>query len=349
MAAKLLLLLAAFQISVCVDALYTKSVRSKPGVTSSLLTGASALNGARRRRRTSRRRRRSTGTPPSYGPATSSSNVAQIKTELKSLQSELKNLKSTMVTGLDGLAKAIAARPTSTSGKKCCKDLCEGGCFKGLFCCPVKGRCMDTKTRSTVGPNCDACEKEQSKDMEEEDEQLATICANEGGTCKCKGMVYYGKRFQSSRKPGSGAVTNLAQLKDSAFKEKAVNGQIACTTRGFGGDPTHGYYKHCMCIPGPSSTKDAAKPGKDVAVKESVSTAGGKWVGPLKGKTMSRENADPCPKPMRKRSNGVCSWVSKESHGYRTMELDEGVGIIKKACESSPGCGVFECTRAALG
>jgi hypothetical protein len=161
--------------------------------------------------------------------------------------------------------------------------------------------------------------------------------------------VYYGKRFKSG-KPGNGAsITTLAEMKKTATKEKYASGSIKCDNGGMGGDPIHGYYKHCMCVPGPKTTKEAAKPG----VPAPAPPNSGNWAGPVKGKPVpsSRDNppADPCPKPMRKRSNGVCSWKSSESHGMRTMELDEGVGIIKKACDSSPGCATFECSRAALG
>lgn len=46
-----------------------------------------------------------------------------------------------------------------TNGEACCSDKCQTGadCGSGLFCCPNHFECMDTTTKSTQGPNCDAC------------------------------------------------------------------------------------------------------------------------------------------------------------------------------------------------
>ena len=44
-------------------------------------------------------------------------------------------------------------------GAQCCGDQCssDSDCAAGLFCCPNHNECMDTTTKSTIGPNCDAC------------------------------------------------------------------------------------------------------------------------------------------------------------------------------------------------
>jgi len=46
----------------------------------------------------------------------------------------------------------------------CCGARCtpgeSGDCAAGLFCCPNHYECMDDTTKSTQGPNCDACQQE---------------------------------------------------------------------------------------------------------------------------------------------------------------------------------------------
>lgn len=338
----LLQVLGLLQVSVCIDAVNFSSVDISPEVAPSMLEGSQALTSTTKLSTARRRRRRSSG-----------ATVDTVKKSLSELGQEIKDLNALFTKGLEDLAKSIAASvPTSgATGNKCCLEKCAGtgGCFKGLFCCPIKGMCLDSKTKSSLGSNCDACKKAHSNEAVKEDKKLTKVCASEGGKCKCKGMVYYGKRFKSG-KPGKGTqITTLAEMKKTGYKEKYAAKEISCTSSPMGGDPLHGYYKQCMCIPGPPSTKEAAKPG----IPAPAPPNSGNWAGPVKGKPAPAMSdsppADPCPKPMRKRSNGVCSWKSSESHGMRTMELDEGVSIIKKACDSSPGCGVFECTRAALG
>ena len=47
----------------------------------------------------------------------------------------------------------------AVDGDECCGDSCQSDddCSDGLFCCPNHNECMDTTTKSTAGPNCDAC------------------------------------------------------------------------------------------------------------------------------------------------------------------------------------------------
>jgi len=44
-------------------------------------------------------------------------------------------------------------------GGACCGVSCTStsDCAAGLFCCPNHNECMDDTTKSTAGPNCDAC------------------------------------------------------------------------------------------------------------------------------------------------------------------------------------------------
>ena len=44
-------------------------------------------------------------------------------------------------------------------GDECCGYSCssDDDCAMGLFCCPNHNECMDDSTKSTIGPNCDAC------------------------------------------------------------------------------------------------------------------------------------------------------------------------------------------------
>lgn len=339
-------------VNVSADALLDLPSSSNAMIAAFTKNGGMLTTSSSRRRR---RRRRRSAPAPGAGSAADDAALAKIKSDLKGVTEEMKTLKSTLSAGLDKLTKKILTVSSGAlaPGTKCCKDPCggsNGNCFKGLFCCPAKKQCLDSKTKMSQGPNCDACKKSQAKDMDEEDKKLSSVCATEGGTCKCKGMVYYGKRFLSG-KPGSGASTNLEHLKKHKYKEKYSNGEIKCNVGAFGGDPLYGYYKHCICVPGPSTAKNVVPPTKPkpAPAPPPAPAGGGSYGDPMKGKPMGGKPADPCPKPMRKRSNGVCSWISKESHGYRTMELAEGVGIIKKACDSSSGCTRFTCTKAALG
>lgn len=76
------------------------------------------------------------------------------------------------------------------------------------------------------------------------------VCASgEGETCKCAGTVYYGKKYVTADKPGSGSTTSLPQLLEGGFRAKAAGGSIECsyTKVGDGVDPAYGWYKYCMC------------------------------------------------------------------------------------------------------
>ena len=52
-----------------------------------------------------------------------------------------------------------------TNGQGCCSDKCRNSddCSAGLFCCPNHFECMDTTTKSTAGPKCDACQPSAPK------------------------------------------------------------------------------------------------------------------------------------------------------------------------------------------
>ena len=76
--------------------------------------------------------------------------------------------------------------------------------------------------------------------------QVGVCAASEFATCKCSGVVYYGKKYVSGR-PGSGQTTSFDQLKTSPFKQKQIAGEIACTYSAMGGDPMSGYHKWCYC------------------------------------------------------------------------------------------------------
>ena len=57
------------------------------------------------------------------------------------------------------LALFSTAVGMAVNGDECCGDQCssDDDCAAGLFCCPYHNECMDTSTKSTIGPNCDAC------------------------------------------------------------------------------------------------------------------------------------------------------------------------------------------------
>ena len=69
----------------------------------------------------------------------------------------------------------------TANGQGCCSDKCQtnSDCAPGLFCCPNHFECMDTKTKSTRGPNCDSCNPRTT----------------EGGAVQC-GAIKAGKFLQ---------------------------------------------------------------------------------------------------------------------------------------------------------
>ena len=61
--------------------------------------------------------------------------------------------------------------PKLVEGAQCCGDQCssDSDCAAGLFCCPNHLECMDTTTKSTIGPNCDACNPPSSPTLAEKE------------------------------------------------------------------------------------------------------------------------------------------------------------------------------------
>ena len=47
----------------------------------------------------------------------------------------------------------------ASAGSGCCGTPCSsnGDCAINLFCCPNHNECMGDDTKSTAGPDCDAC------------------------------------------------------------------------------------------------------------------------------------------------------------------------------------------------
>ena len=68
-----------------------------------------------------------------------------------------------------GSTLAFTAPRTNVEGDQCCGDQCssDSDCAAGLFCCPNHLECMDTTTKSTIGPNCDACNPPSSPTLAE--------------------------------------------------------------------------------------------------------------------------------------------------------------------------------------
>jgi len=70
------------------------------------------------------------------------------------------------------------------------------------------------------------------------------VCANqEWANCNCRGKVYYGRKFRSSRPPGYGQTTDLAALKSKGLRFYMwlrVSGSIQCDYRTFMGPDTRG-------------------------------------------------------------------------------------------------------------
>ena len=74
-----------------------------------------------------------------------------------------------MLRSLTLLALVSTAVGLAVGGEECCGDQCSStdDCAAGLFCCPNHNECMDTTTKSTIGPNCDACNPPSSPAAEE--------------------------------------------------------------------------------------------------------------------------------------------------------------------------------------
>ena len=68
------------------------------------------------------------------------------------------------------------------------------------------------------------------------------VCATEGGTCECLGMVYYGRRFDDT----SNEITTLeAMLNFDTFNQSSTS-SLPCTNAQFG-DPAPAGEKQCIC------------------------------------------------------------------------------------------------------
>eukprot|EP00873_Tetraselmis_striata_P008124 jgi/Tetstr1/428388/TSEL_018422.t1 len=62
----------------------------------------------------------------------------------------------------------------------------------------------------------------------------ATYCADETTSCTCSGTVYYGRKFQDTSAPGSGAVATFKEALDTPYLGVYVDGSIACTDAAIG-------------------------------------------------------------------------------------------------------------------
>ena len=53
----------------------------------------------------------------------------------------------------------LLAVSSVSAGSGCCGTPCSsnGDCAINLFCCPNHNECMGDDTKSTAGPDCDAC------------------------------------------------------------------------------------------------------------------------------------------------------------------------------------------------
>ena len=88
--------------------------------------------------------------------------------------------------------------------------------------------------------------------------QTPYVCDVENGATgcnSCSGVIYYGKRYTTATKPGSGTATTLSTLKAHKYVKRQHtegDGNFPCTNIHLG-DPNHGYLKHCICVPGGNS------------------------------------------------------------------------------------------------
>jgi hypothetical protein len=75
---------------------------------------------------------------------------------------------------------------------------------------------------------------------------VTSWCANEGGSCNCNGTAYYGKKYKTNQ-PGHGEVRSFNEMNQDNTASTSANGNISCSTSGFGSDPNPNYYKQCYC------------------------------------------------------------------------------------------------------
>lgn len=74
------------------------------------------------------------------------------------------------------------------------------------------------------------------------------LCAEEGQTCLCDGLVFFGKKYRRG-KPGSGHTVSLREMMDTHFVWQQSSGGITCHKQGMGHDPAFNAHKYCYCVP----------------------------------------------------------------------------------------------------
>jgi len=99
-----------------------------------------------------------------------------------------------------------------------------------------------------------------------------TVCAEEGGDCKCHGTVLYGRKYWSERRKTKATVS---QLRSFPHKTMIVSGTAKCSNSGIrqvanagnsaskGSDPDKGRAKHCMCREETAGETDRARKRRD--------------------------------------------------------------------------------------
>lgn len=76
------------------------------------------------------------------------------------------------------------------------------------------------------------------------DDGPAEYCASEGENCPCSGRVFFGRKFDNDK---DGDKLDLSEMVLQQYRMMEVNGDIACTTSGFMGDPQINRPKQCLC------------------------------------------------------------------------------------------------------
>eukprot|EP00439_Symbiodinium_sp_Y106_P014816 s587_g2.t1 len=76
------------------------------------------------------------------------------------------------------------------------------------------------------------------------DDGPAEYCASEGENCPCSGRVFFGRKFDNDK---DGDKLELSEMVLQQYRMMEVNGDIACTTSGFMGDPQINRPKQCLC------------------------------------------------------------------------------------------------------
>lgn len=80
------------------------------------------------------------------------------------------------------------------------------------------------------------------------------ICASDGEVCRCKGKVFYGRRWENEER---GIKAELKALLKKGHAMREVQGEVKCSVDVFG-DPIFTIPKHCVCQPfkDPKDPKD---------------------------------------------------------------------------------------------